>query len=71
MDGGGRRAGPLSGIEPSQATGPANAVSRRRRAGRRGGVRMVEPALLLVLAAVVLFVVVALLLPMLKWSLTV
>jgi cell division protein FtsQ len=43
MDGGGRRAGPLSGIEPSQATGSANAVSRRRRAGKRGGVRMVEP----------------------------
>jgi cell division protein FtsQ len=43
MDGGGRRTGPLSGIEPSRAVSPANAVSRRWRVGRRGGVRVVEP----------------------------
>jgi cell division protein FtsQ len=43
MDGGGRRARPL--IEPSQsAASPANAVLRRRHAGGRGGVRMIEPA---------------------------
>jgi cell division protein FtsQ len=46
MDGGGRRTGSLNGTEPSQPAeaGPANAVSQRRRAGRRGrgGVRLVE-----------------------------
>jgi cell division protein FtsQ len=47
MDGGGRRTGSLKGTEPSQpaGAGPANAVSRRRRAERRGsgGVRLVDP----------------------------
>ncbi|MBV9968862.1 MAG: cell division protein FtsQ/DivIB [Xanthobacteraceae bacterium] len=42
MDGGGRCAGPLSELS-QPASGPANAVSRRRHSGRRGGVRMIEP----------------------------